>query len=168
MKDLKMRWYEGMIEKAKSFIRSGEQLQPMLFLKTGKGVAILPLGRFSDNKDVLAKILHLIVQLEDPDAYMYLTEAFVRMVDAKDAGDSAIGTLLVDGTLAVSQLPSAQEAITILLGDRKGEKIGVVIFRRENKSVVFEPIKWLEGDELKGRFTGLRDGGSFFDPTSGK
>ena len=150
-----MRWYEQMIEKAKSFIQHGHALQPMLFLRSNKRVNIIPLSRFSDNKEILAAILHTIVQMEDPDEYLYLTEAFVKMVDTKDAGDSAVGSLLVEGTLQVSQLPSAKEAITLLLGDRKGEKLGMIIFKRENNSVVFEPLKWLEGDELKGRFTGL-------------
>jgi hypothetical protein len=154
-----MKWYEKMIEQAKSFIRNGHSLQPMLFMRSGKSVSIVHLGRFSENKEVLARILHVIVQLEDPDAYLYITEAYVKMLDAKDVGDAALGSLLVEGTIQVSQLPSAQEAITILLGDRKGEKLGMIVFKRENKSVVFEAIKWLEGDELKGRFTGLRGGG---------
>lgn len=163
-----MRWYEKIIEQAKSFIRDGHDLQPMLFLRSDKHVNIIPLGRFSDNKEVLAALLHTIVQLEDPDAYMYVTEAFVKEINTKDAGDSAVGSLLVEGTLKVSQLPSAKDAITILLGDRKGERLGMIIFKRTGNSVVFEPLKWMEGDELKGRFTGLRDGGPFFTTKSDK
>jgi hypothetical protein len=153
-----MRWYEQMIEKAKSIIRNGDPLHPVLFLKSGKEIAVIPLGRFSDNKEVLATVLHMIVQLVNPDAYMYMTEAYMKEVDTKDAGDSALGSLLVGGALQVSQLPSAKEAITILLGNRTSEKLGVIVFHRKESSINFEPTRWLEGDELKGRFTGLRGG----------
>lgn len=156
-----MKWHENLIEKAKVFIQNGQSLQPVLFLRSDKKISIIPLGRFAGDKDDLATLLHMIVHFEDPDEYMYLTEAYVKVVDQKDGGDTAVGTLLADGTLQVSQLPSAKEAITILLGDRKGERIGMVIFEREGKTILFEETKWMEGDSLSGRFTDLRHLGPF-------
>jgi len=157
-----MKWHENLIEKAKIFIRNGQSLQPVLFLRSDKKISIIPLGRFAGDKDDLATLLHMIVHFEDPDEYLYLTEAFVKIVDQKDAADSAVGALLAEGTLQVSQLPSAKEAITILLGDRKGERIGMIIFERHSNSITFEDIKWMEGDNLTGRFTGLRNLGPLF------
>lgn len=151
-----MEWQNDLIKKAKGLLRAGQPLQPVLFLKSGKGVAVIPVGVITDDKEKLAAILHIIVQLTDPDEYLYLTEAYLKEVDTKDAGDSALGSLLVEGTLQVCQLPSRKEAITILYGNRVSEKLGVVVFHRKDQSISFEPTRWLEGDELKGRFTGLR------------
>lgn len=159
-----MKWHDAVIGKAKSLLRKGEPLQPVLFLKSGKGIGVIPVGQISEDKEKLAAILHIIVQLTDPDEYLYLTEAYLKEVDTKDASDSALGSLLVDGTLQVSQLPSAQEAITVLFGDRKREKLGVIVFHRKDGAISFEPTRWLEGNELKGRFTGLRGGESIIPP----
>ena len=160
------KWNEKMIERAKSIVRKGEPLHPVLFLKKGGDIGVIPLGRFSQDKEVLSTLLRAVVGAVNPDEYLYLTEAYMKEIDTKDASDSALGSLLVGGTLQVSQLPSAQEAITALYGDRKGEKLGVIVFRKRGKVVKFEPTRWLEGDELRGRFTGLRGRESEIPPES--
>jgi hypothetical protein len=162
-----VEWYEGMIEKAKGFIEKGEPLQPVLFLKHKKGsIGIVHLGRFTNDKDALSFMLRAAVRAEDPDEYMFLTEAYVKTFDQRDGGDYAIGKLIVDGTLKVSQVPSSKECITVLFGDRKAEKLGTIIFEKKGGLVAFEPIQWIEFDEMKGRFTGLRSRGSSSDHKS--
>ena len=162
------KWYEDIVKKAKSFIRKGESLSPVIFLMKKDSIDIVPLTLFADDKDVLASVLHLIVLREDPEEYVYLSEAYLKAIDTKDGGDTAIGKLLVSGTLQVSQVPSSKECIIVLYGDRKSEKLGTIVFERKKNTVKFQPIKWLEGDTLKGRFTGLRDPGFFVVQKSDK
>ena len=162
-----MSWYEDMLERAKTFVQRGEEVHPILFLKKGSKIGILPLGQFAHDKEVVASLLHMVVQIEDPDEYLFVTEAFVKMIDTKDESENAVGKLLVSGTLQVSQIPSSKESIVVLYGDRKGEKLGTIVFERKGKEVAFETIKWLEGDEMKGRFTGLRKPGFIADHQSG-
>jgi hypothetical protein len=163
-----MKWHESMIEKAKGFIEKGESLQPVLFLKQKGRISIVHVGRFANDKDGLSFILHVAVQAENPDEYLYMTEAYVKIFDQKDGADVALGKLFVDGALQVSQVPSAKECITVLFGDRKAEKLGTIIFEKKDGSTVFEPIQWLEDGEMKGRFTGLRNQDFFYDHNSEK
>ncbi len=109
--------------------------------------------------------MNLFDELKDwfegmPKEYLFMTESYVKAIDQKEKADEALGKLVADGILHVSQLPSSQEATVALHGDRRGEKLGVIVFREKGERVTFSPIKWLKGDELKGRFVNLRERGS--------
>jgi hypothetical protein len=126
-------------------------------MKSDEGkVEVVSLSIFASNKDVMSEAMRWLIRQYDPAEYLFLTEAWVKMFDRKNKGDQALGSLLVSGTLSVSELPSSQEAITILYGTRKEERLGFVRFDRHGKTVTFSPIKWLSGDEAKGRFIRLR------------
>ena len=153
-----MRWYEKMIETSKSFVRDGQSVSPVFFMKSNQGkLEIVSLSVFGDNKDVMSQAMRWLVRRYDPAEYMFVTEAYVKMLDLKDKSEQALGSLLVKGTLAVSELPSSQEAIVVLYGTRKEERLGFIRFQKQGTAVTFAPMKWLSGDEAKGRFMHLRN-----------
>jgi hypothetical protein len=161
-------WYERLIETAKKIIQKGEPLQPILFLRKGGKLGIVPLGPLADDKSALSFMLHVIVQWGDPDEYLFVTEGYLKMVDPKDEADTALGKLLVNGTLQVGQLASSEEGIVLLVGNREQEKLGTIVYRKRGKTVEFKRTEWIANGLLKGRFTGLRDRGFFFDQESDK
>jgi hypothetical protein len=153
-----MKWYEKMVETSKSFLRDGKSVSPVFFMKHDQGeLVVVSLSIFADNKDVMAGAMRWLIKRYDPAEYLFVTEAYVKMLDPKDKGEQALGSLLVEGTLSVSQLPSSEEAITVLYGNRTEERLGFVRFQKQGKTVTFSPIKWLSGDEAKGRFMHLRN-----------
>jgi hypothetical protein len=154
-----MKWYDRMIEKAKMIIRQGEPLQPVFFLKGREGIDVIPLDEFADDKNLMSELMRQLVRTRDPDEYLFISEAYVKMIDAKDGGDVAVGKLLVDGALSVSQVPSSKECISILHGNRKSERVGTVIFERKRSIVEFKPTQWSNEGELGGRLAGLREQG---------
>ena len=94
----------------------------------------------------------------NPDEYLAILESWVKILKPKeDEAEQALGKLLSEGTLQVSELPSKVEAITIIHGTRTEERLGTVTFKRQGKTVVFEPLEWMTGDEKKGRFVNLRE-----------
>lgn len=153
---MKTTWYLDFIEKAKHFLVKDQSLMPTLFLKKGRSIGIVGLGNLLDHKDVAVAILKDIIDDQNPDEYLLLMESWIKVVDLKDKSDQSLSSLVTEGTLQVSQLPSKQECITLLHGTRTEEKLGTIVFKRKEGQIDFELIKWMEGDELKGRFTGLR------------
>jgi len=82
-------------------------------------------------------------------------KSWIKVMHIKeDETEQALGKLLSEGTIQVSQLPSKVEAITIIHGTRT--EVGTVVFRREGKLVIFEQLEWMTGDEKEGRFVNLR------------
>jgi hypothetical protein len=153
-----MEWHFEMIERAKGFIKNGQPLAPVLFMLTRNNISITDLSAFMDDKDFLSFMLKELIHKHNPDAYLLLMESWMRMFDTKDEGEKGLSKLVFDGTVQVSQLPSAQDCITVVYGNRESEKMGMITFKNKGKSVKFEPIIWINENqgEVKGRFMGLR------------
>lgn len=59
-------------------------------------------------------------------------------------------------SLDVSQLPLRVDRITVTLGTKDKERVGVITYRREQGKAVFDELKWMDGVEAEGRFVNLR------------
>ena len=153
-----MKWYEHMIETSKGFIRRGQTVSPVLFLMSDQGsLSIVSLSAFADNKEAMSAAMRWLIRKRNPAEYCFITESYVKMLKVDDEGDQALGSLLVDGSIQVSQLPSSQEALTVLHGTRRSERFGFIPFTKQGGKVTFGKTRWLGGDELKGRFVNLRN-----------
>ena len=150
-----MEWYEKIIEEAKSNLRKSESLIPVFFLKKNDRLAIFDLTKLNEKKDFMVFILKQMVEELNPDEYLLLMEAWIQEAKAKE--DSSIVQLLDNGVLSVGQLPSSKDCISILHGDRSKEKVGFIVFEKQGKKVVFQPINWIADAEVQGRFTHLRE-----------
>lgn len=149
-------WSEAMIKNAMAVVESGQPLRPVFLMKTTTAIYIVDMHPFMDDKDLMSDMLKLIILKEQPDEYLLMMESFIKQLDVKDPAELAISALLMNGTVSVSQLPSAQECITVLHGTKETERLGQIIFKKESRRIVFQPIEWSEGGNLRGRFAGLR------------
>ena len=149
-----MAWYDTMITQAQSIVKRGEELVPMFFMSKNGKLEILSLGSVSHDKDIMSVMMRALVGAFDPDEYLFISESFARMLNPHDETEQAIGKLVIEGTLQVSQLPSSKEAIVALYGDRQSERVCMIPFTRKKGHVTFEKPKWLT--EGKGRFMNLR------------
>jgi hypothetical protein len=152
-----MQWFEEMLNSAKEIIRERKPLNPVLLMVgEDENPGIVPLSQFLNDKDAMALVIKIMVERFNPEEYLLLMESYIKVLDQKDGADRAMGQLLVDGTVSVSQLPSAQECITVVYGTREGEKLGHVIFKRKGRQIHFEEINWWKEGKAEGRCLNLR------------
>lgn len=151
-----MEWYINMIERAKEFIKNGQSLSPMMMMLKQENISIIDLSPVQNDKDFMSFLMKELVHKHNPDEYLVLMESWIKIFDIEDKG---LSKLVFNGTIQVSQLPSAQDCITIVYGNRDGEKMGMITFKNKGKNAKFNPIQWMGGqDGIKagGRFVGLR------------
>lgn len=152
-----MDWYDVMISQAKVFIKKGQSLTKVMFLKTKDELDVVPLDQFGDDKDLMAVMMRSLIKAKDPDEYLVILESWMLKTNTKSPEDQALAKLVADGVLAVSQVSAKVECISVVHGTRTDERFGLIPFRRKGHQVTFEPIQWHTGEQ-KGRFCGLRDG----------
>jgi hypothetical protein len=150
------KWWEKMVLETQRLIRDGKSLGPIFFMQVDNAIRILPLGEIFVNKDEAATFLRLLVQKVDPDEYLLLMESWLKRYHAKDEGERGIAKLVESGVLEVNQLPSKQECLFVVYGDRNSEKSGFMLFERNGGKTQFQPIKWDTGMSVVGRFCNLR------------
>lgn len=159
----KKMWYGKLIETAKTFIkdeRSGKSfLVPVLFLYyRNRSLKVFPLDSFIHNKDIASAFVRFVIRKEEPMEYLLLMETWVKTIDMKDGSDQALGKLVANGTLQVSELNSKIDCITVTLGTRDGkERTGIITYRKTDGKVIFDELKWMDGTTAEGRFVNLRE-----------
>jgi hypothetical protein len=152
-----MNWYDSMIENAKDIIKTRKSLVPVLMMIKGESLTICDMSPFTQNKDMMSDFMKFAISTSNPDEYLLMMESWIKVFNQKDESDLALSQLIVEGTLQVGQFSSSEECITVLHGDRNGERLGTVVFNRKNGKINFNPIQWAAKPiEFKGRFVGLR------------
>jgi len=147
------KWVEGMLETAKTIVRDGGVVNPVCFIVDAQKMAINVVMMDAKESEKIAQALRTVIKQQNPDEYLFVMDTYFKDFDLKE---NTLLPLVLSGALKVAQLPDAKECIMAIYGDRKQEKLGVISYKRVEKDVVFEELRWL-GEDFAGRFAKLRE-----------